>query len=306
MSDGFGLIDHNIKNISIKLYIDEIKLAPDKNEEKWSYIGVLAVPNACFTDTLSNLLGFKEDVNYQGVIHFDELKNKSAKSPKIIIAEKWLRFTQSSNSNIYFKILGLKIQNLCKEAFDEDHFHSTVYHRFLRTAITGLLNGVFKDYVHIEITDIIHDSTNKPRHWEELPISKMIEEDSLGRLDFVCNEIQFIRSDHTNTEGHHQHSHFIQLIDLILGNTRYILDFPKYYKGADFLCNNWHTLISELNHKNKSFKYKSKFGISYFPSKKFTYDDILDDRHKYKDNFFQSKTILWENKDIIQPTLFKF
>lgn len=301
----FELSSKQLSEKSVNLYIDEIKQAPDAKGIIWTYIGVLAVPYYAYKDILAQLLDMRD--GYNGALHFIDLKNKQLSSPKIKTADRWLACAQNENSDIYFRILGIKMSNLCKEAFDEDKFGSSVYHRFLRSAILALLNGVFhnSDYHCVNIHEIYHDRTNRPPHWNSKSIDKIVNSDQHKRLKFHCSEIVFINSDHTAKDGHAEHSHFIQLIDLILGISRYILDSPAKANGAEFLTKGYFKFISELNDKNKSFKYRKKCGISYFPKDSLSYSELIDENNyeRYKNNFFNSKQILWSNQEYEQPDL---
>jgi hypothetical protein len=285
---------------AIRLYIDEIKMAEDRNLKKWIYIGVIAVEEDHRLELLNQLN------QHDCYLHFEEIRKKSDRSPNLAAARKYLDLAFSDNSKFKFRILGLAMDRLNPSAFGDEKVPSRAYHRFMRSTILALINGIFHEsrYSKVQVLEIVHDRTHHAKHWETLPIKQIAKDHS--RIDFKTDRIRFINSNHKAEDGCVDSSRFLQLIDLILGTFRYVLDGPQYSrnKGAESLADSFHDFVRRVNDPNKRFKYKNHCGISYFPKLQLS-DDELSTLKRYNDSFFNSKEVLWSPRGaLVQTDLF--
>ena len=282
---------------SIRLYIDEIKMAEDRNSKKWIYIGVIAIEDG------NQLEIYNELKMHDRYLHFEEIRKKSDRSPNLAAAHDYLDLAFAENSKIKFRILGLAMDRLNPSAFGDEKVPSRAYHRFMRSTILALINGIFhaSRYSKVQVLDIVHDRTHHAKHWETLPIKQIARDNP--RIDFKVDHIRFINSNHKAKDGCVESSRFLQLIDLILGTFRYVLDGPQYRrnKGAESLADAFHDFVRRVNHPKRRFKYKKQCGISYFPKLKLS-DEELDTLKRYDDNFFNSKEVLWVPKGALFQT----
>ena len=299
VGDQFDLSGNASESVRVRLYLDEIKPSKDRHGSEWMYIGVLAVQEHAHADVLSVLAA--DD----SVLHFDDLRSKSERSPKLSAAKSWLNFVTVDDSPVRFKILGISMDRLNKESFGDEKVVSRAYHRFMRSAITALINGVFHrdTYSDVEVLQVIHDRTNHAPHWETLPLKKIGEEHQ--RVHIGCECIEFLNSDHRATDGHPEHSRMLQLIDLILGSFRYVMDAPEYKKnrGAEYLAKSIYGFVGRLSHAGKQFQYKRQCGISYFPKTSLTTEELFSDK-RWGDHFFSTKPLLWSPRGEVQEELF--
>lgn len=297
--DQFELSRNASESVRVRLYLDEIKPSKDRNGDEWMYIGVLAIQEHAHADVLSVLAA--DD----SVLHFDDLRSKSVRSPRLSAAKDWLNFVAGDDSPIRFKILGISMDRLNKESFGDKKIVSRAYHRFMRSAITALINGVFHrdTYSSVEVLQVIHDRTNHAPHWETLPLKKIGEEHQ--RIHIGCESIDFLNSDHRANDGHAEHSRMLQLIDVMLGSLRYILDAPSYKKnkGAECLAKNIYDFVERLNHPGKQFQYRRRGSISYFPKMSLTTAELFSDK-RWSNHFFNTKPLLWNPRGEVQEELF--
>ncbi len=288
------------QTVSIRLYLDEIKQAQDRNGRVWMYIGVVAIREEHHKD----LVTFLAEEDY--ALHFDDIRKKRPDSPKVQVAEQWLNLIAADTSPIHFKVLGIAMDRLNEAAFGDEKVCSRAYHRFMRSAMLGLINGVFhkKKYSSVEILDVYHDRTHHAAHWETMPLKKIGEQ--CNRIDIKCEQIEFINSDHRKDDGHIEHSRIIQLVDLILGSCRYVLDAPECKKkqGAEYLAKNIHEFVARLNHEGKRYNYKHRCGVSYFPKTTLSAEQLTCPEEQWKNHFFNTKPLLWNSRGESQGELF--
>ncbi|HEC87590.1 MAG TPA: hypothetical protein ENI49_07000 [Thermoplasmatales archaeon] len=337
----WGELSANTKTkdeIKLEVYSDEInrvKLSIDNSV--WMYIGALFVPinfkDYCLTK-LNNLrcvkygnwhdeesecpqqCGFHEDNDTE--IHYKNLhKSKSDAGPKI--AKNWINkfmiqeSCQKHRKPVYLNILGLNLSNMNLELFGENKGRDlTIYNRFYRSVLKGGINYFFRDYRRITIRQIYHDKGSQETHelfsWH--PIYRIGLESE--KIKIERDEIEFIDSDHRKSGK--KESHFIQLIDLILGATYVCLHNPsdrreKKEVGLAFKPALTVLLDRKKNPNNNYMEgsyyhsnYYRTYQISFFPKKKMELDEIFNQLDVYgnqmtenmriEDNFYYDRPIL--------------
>lgn len=136
-----------------------------------------------------------------------------------------------------------------------------IYNRFFRTATLGRLKYYFGEYEKIVIKRIFHDRNELENdeifNWHTIQSIKKKEE----QIEFDEKHIYFIESDHRKEKNFPKESHFIQLIDLVLGATKQYLDAPNDRPGCNEIGQMFLPLIERLNDENKSNNPRSRLII---------------------------------------------
>jgi len=328
------LMESVLNAITVTLYCDEIvnvRLEDDilgGEPEYWDYIGILAVPESKREALLKKLLNARclnpdnevwegcesrcrwhDDNNTE--VHYTDLDD----TKKYKIACSWVDLLiQNGKRNwdlIYFYILGLNRSKLDLERFgpaNQQNRDVTIYNRFFRTAVQKSTKSFFHRFDLIIVENVYHDVGSEQDH-EYFPwhvVWKLGWEDE--KLNFNCNEIAFISSDHRKSDGDPVHSHFIQFIDLLLGSTFNILHYASgnpnkvdiALRAKELLGDR---LIGRPNNKNSRYHYFGRQRIEFFPRENLSsYDaDSIVYRMKRMDNFYTGRELRIGRR--LQPVL---
>ena len=319
-----------MKKVTVSLYCDEIKECllklPFGANEKWTYIGVLIVPDSISTHLYSDLVNMRclaeppnqwkscevkckwhsknnTEIHYQGI---DD-------STKFKIASKWVDYWLNDRNNIYFYILGINLTKLNMQKFGpigQQDRHSTIYNRFFRTAIKKALKTYFSQYDIIVIKDIFHDEGNVEHHdyfpWHS--IFKLHSEEE--KLYFSSNRIKFISSDHRMQPNNDMHAHFIQLIDIILGCFMNCLHANSKNKNKLGLAKQSFELVSRLvrepDNPNSRYNYFGRQMIDFFPREDLKRIDENSLMYKYRslNQFYKKRMLAIEDYITGQTSIF--
>ncbi len=171
MKDFFGT-EISPKNICLSVYSDEriVDSKQHPNEEHWNYITILMIPDTKKTDLLAVLNKHRDrrDVRYQSELHFHKLDKGSEISSVTRLAKLWLKeIVNDTDRRLYFKVLGIKRDNLAFERFGPGDTHygkyATIYNRFFRTAFLGAVNLYCPkhEYKTVTITELYHDKQGR-------------------------------------------------------------------------------------------------------------------------------------------------
>jgi len=287
-----------IDRLSILLFFDERKLTINRRGDSWIYIGMLGVRTRDFETVLRSLLDVRGTVNteitYKGLNHRSRRKN----SRKVKVAREWLEFVKNDNLKIFhFYILGLYWDNLIKEFFDGTE--AGVYRRFISTAIRyGVKTFFFPEAHSVEIARIFHDRSvmeNDPIfNWRAIWDVEVGEEN----IFFSNRDILFIDSDHNKETRYTKESHFIQLIDLILGSCTQCLDGLSHRSAKIEVAETIYPLISRLvnektcNNRNSRYCYVNRCLVKFFPSKRLSVNELNDTERRATSQFFTNRDLL--------------
>ncbi len=319
------------KSITLNLYCDEVKECPLKISqldvyEKWSYMGMLIVPEfisddlskdlfnlRCLADpprvwgSCSNYCKYHEQNNSE--IHYEETNN----TIKFKIARNWVQYWVKDKEKIYFYILGINLSKLDLNKFgpkEQQDRHSTIYNRFFRTAIKKALKRFFAEYDIIMVDNIYHDKGNLEDHeyfsWHSIYKLKS-EED---KIYFNNSQIVFLDSDHRSKNGDPVHSQFIQLIDIILGCVVNCLHYnstnKNKYELASIAYEIAHIIIQRPNNKNSRYNYFKRQAIEFFPKEDLRGLDENSLEYKFKrvNQFYTNRKLLIEEHRIGQISFF--
>lgn len=274
------------------------------------YLGLLAIPE---NQRLEALKILEED--RKAVPYFRELKStKLTQRPKIELAKRWLRRVMEDDQKCFhFYILGLNMDNLERRAFGDTNREQfrRIYNRFFRSAVAYTLKYFFGDSDQIEVLAIFHDRTEMEHDdlfdWHTIWKLEMKEE----KIVFKSDKIKFIDSDHDKEEDYPDDSHFIQLIDLILGSVRQCLDCTSTKDGIIEVAKEFLPLVERLtdkhryNNPNSRYRYYRRCSIAFFPSKKLTVKDLGDQWKRIQSSFFVQRPSLLAEKLSGQQKLFE-
>ncbi len=208
-----------------------------KDNSIWTYIGLLFVPSKRKEKLLTQLKNLRcvehnkwhddknrclkncnfHEKNYTE-IHYRFLHRSNA---RFRIAKRWIKFIINNGIDhgyISFNILGLNLSKMDLDLFgDKKGRHYTIYNRFFRSILKGSISYFYPNYEKVKISNIYHDKGGQQNH-DYFPWHTMYKlSSSVDNLEFCCDTIEFIDSDHRKSKK--AESHLIQLIDLILGAT---------------------------------------------------------------------------------------
>lgn len=324
-----------MNKVKVNLFCDEIKEVKlktfTKENQKWYYLGLLIIPQEYEENILNSLFNLrclheeKNQLNWPGSepcemscgyhktnnteIHYKDATDYASSE----IAKKWIDYIVNQNrENIYFYILGLNLTRLDYSYFGQENVHDRVfriYNRFFRTALQKSVKSYFSEADKIIISNVFHDRSDAlethdyfPRH----PISKLNREDE--KLDFECDRITFLDSDHRKSND--SHSHFLQLIDLILGVTFNSLHYSSENEKKVKIADKFEPLLSRLIDKPDNFEsdynYVGRLAIEFFP--KYDISDIDPESQNFeynlkrKDSFYKNRELKLKNRN--QMSLF--
>lgn len=169
-----------------------------------------------------------------------------------------------------------------------------MYNRFFRSNIKYGIKTFYDNNVIID--NIYHDyssqgDTHEYFSWH--PIYSLSKEG----INFNCSKIKFINSNHNDSNK--PLSHFIQLIDCILGATYTCLHNPTKIEKKKVVAKNYYNVLSTIMGKMPGKAYKNSTyyrcnHISFFPKNKLSYAATIDG----KDTAFKDKNNYYYDRDI--------
>lgn len=269
--------------VAVRLYADEVKPFPSPADgHRWMYIGVLAVPEHLHDYALSVLASARQEVGYDGEVHFAELTQHH----KIRLAQRWLQSVLSDDRKCFhFHILGINVSKLRREAFGESRREQErrIYNRFFRSTVAYVLKGFFlgePSVGQVRVVAVFHDRS-------EMEHDELFDWHTMWRLAreetglvFDQRRIHFIDSDHHKEQEFPSESHFIQLIDILLGATRQCLDYTSDKPGLIQVAETFQPLLERLtdprraSNPNSRYRYYRRCSVSFFPSTALRVDQL--------------------------------
>ena len=148
--------------IAVRLYVDSSGPCDNELGERWLYIGLLAIPEDRYGDTVRWLAEDRISAGYDREVHFVDLRNYSyayCYNEKTLLAKRWVeRVIWDDQKVFHFHLLGLNLTNLQHQAFgtgsEQDR---NIYNRFFRTAMAYALKYFFGSVVVIRV---FHDRSS--------------------------------------------------------------------------------------------------------------------------------------------------
>ncbi|MCK4307675.1 DUF3800 domain-containing protein [candidate division WOR-3 bacterium] len=300
--------------IKLYLYADEIKKFSNLNGESWMYIGLVIITEDEKNELFHCLMRARKDANYSRELHFRDINRLSERSEKTQLCKKWIEITLSENRPrlVNFHILGLNLSNLQHQAFGEKKGQArNIYNRFFRSTTSNCLKYYFAKYKKITVKTIFHDRN-------ELENDELFDWHTIWRIEteeekisFDNRNICFIDSDHLKEKDFPNESHFIQLTDIILGAASLCLDKTNNREGSNEIAQMFLPLIERLNdnrranNPNSKYNYFRKCGLSFFPKKRLTLEQLKDRWERTRSGFYKNRPIILREKMSGQENLFQ-
>lgn len=297
--DLFGINKSEDKFISLSIYCDEIKRNSNVNGEQWFYLGMLLIPDAKKNAAIKKLNDARTVANYPSELHFSKLTNLSNSkdyNEKTLLAKLWLDLLIKDYTDqcFYFNILGINVDKITWQLFGNhnyEHFENA-YTRFFRTLIKSSLNNFFKDN-KIIVSAIFHDveqSLKKHEYFNWNAIYKLRNE--MQNVSFLKESVLFIDSDHEKEEIYSDESHFIQLIDLILGSFRLAFDKTTKREGSTEISKIFAKHLKAMMDNPFNQKYFRKYSFSFFPSQRLKSGELTNDWTRILCKFYNKRELL--------------
>lgn len=299
----FGKTENSNDEIRIFIYCDEIKVIRNYLGEKWFYLGMLMVEESKKKDVLRLMNQAREESNYYSELHFSKLSNFSYAndySEKTFLAKKWMELIlgDGGTKNFYFNILGINADNLCWQFFgNRKEQKQNAYNRFFRTLLKSSINYFFPQK-NVVIVELFHDKEQAMQlhqYFDWHSIYRLTNE--LENVHFESQFINFIDSDHSKEEIYSEDSHFIQMIDLILGAFRQSFDKSCKKDGCNEIAEIFSPLLQKIiefpYNKNSRFGYYRKYNFGFFPPHKMNPSDLLNDQKKMSSCIFKNRGLFF-------------
>jgi len=200
----------------------------------------------------------------------------------------------------HFHILGLLLHHLHRPAFGKkgSDQERRIYNRFFRSTVAYVLRGFFGGYGRVTVRVVFHDKTEMERdpYFDWHTIWKL--ESEYSEMDFSTSRIEFIDSDHRREKRYPDHSHFIQLTDLILGATKQCLDFTSRSKQLMEVGKHFLPLVQRLtdsrhrSNPNSRYLHFQRCSISFFPRRRLRAKELADPLKRELSGFFHQRRLL--------------
>lgn len=294
----------NESKIELDIYIDEIE--PEKNCN-YIILGALFVPKNSKEEILAKMLNTRcQNTNYNKwhknfnscsykskcrqewhnmnncEVHFSDIRKGRKNRSMINISKSWLKLFSNNNKKIYSNVLFINLDNLKVSFFGYSSVKANIYNKFVRTLINYGLRCFFQTYDKIIINNIFYDEkTDLERHYffNKSNLDKLAYE-STKDIEFK-NKIIFLKSDHKEEKEYPNESHFIQLIDLLIGSVRHNIFRTSESKLKDDVARTIRPLLNRL----KGNRFDSiNLKISFFPKKKIETVKDLNNKVTYERN----------------------
>lgn len=199
-------------------------------------------------------------------VHFTDIRDSRVNKSLIEISKSWLKQFSSNNKKNFVNILCIDLDNLDSSFFGDESKKANIYNKFFRTVIDYGLKTYFSKYGKIIIKNIFYDKKEElERHYffNYRNLEKLSYESSKN-IEFA-NKIVFVNSDHKEEEIYPDESHFIQLIDLIIGAIRHNIFRISDSKKKDEVARKIRHLLNKLRQK---YFDSSILRVSFFPKNK--------------------------------------
>jgi hypothetical protein len=291
------------RTTEIEIFADEIKPFKNRIGETWLYLAILIIPIRKKERLLERLLAPRKRIPCDSEIKCHDLD----KSTKRILAEKWIDVVlrDKDEKSLYFDVLGLNLSKLHLPTFGDEQF-GNIYNRFFRSCVLHGINTCFSNR-NVTVLNIFHDNGDQSNH-EFFPWHCIycIEGQS-KRIEFSNKQIVFINSDHREPDGGIE-SHFIQLIDLLVGLSSHCLDFVSKNQARTKIAQKYLPLLERMMKNpmnvNSSYGHTKKYLISFFPKKQLSAKQLLNPLERQLSGFYQTRPLLLKDHLSNQQTLF--
>lgn len=292
----------------IRFFVDESKPQPKHHRrgESWLYVGVLGIPEDKIDSAAERLVRARDRAcpGYDGEVHFEQIRDGRKKR----VAAAWMDdVLHDHTGTFHLHVLGINQDLLNEAAFGDDDAtqRRRIYSRFVRTSLAYAAKSFFPGD-DVVVVDVVHDRTQEMEDdaWFDWHVPYAAARDNGVR--FESSRLAFTDSDHRREPLRPRDSHFVQLIDVLLGSVRQCLDFPSERPEAIELGTKMLPLIERMmsgkRNPNSRYHYVDRCSVSFFPSSPLSLEQLADAEERRRSGFVQKRELLLATRD--QPTLF--
>jgi hypothetical protein len=285
----------------VRVYADDTKQQLNVRGERWMYLGLVAIAHDRHGEALDLLLQDRDAAGYQGEVHFSECSDYRMAA----LARRWLdRVLWDDPKDLFrFHVLGIRMDHLHRRSFGDGGSKNErrIYARFFRSALSYALQSLFPSPVAVQA--VVHDGG-------DLEKDDLFDWHAIWRLgrdvegvDFDCERVVFVNSDHQKEGAHPTESHFVQLTDLVLGAVRQALDATSAAEHKIALGRQVLPLVQRLTsprlarNRNSRYRYVGRCSLSFFPKLKLTVAQLRNPYERLRPSFFSGRESLLANND---------
>jgi hypothetical protein len=298
-----------LPDVRVLLYADEIKPFTNSIGERWMYIALLAIRENEFENSLNALQSCREQSGYNGEVHFKRMHSRQ----KADVGKLWLKeVMHDSQKRFHFYVLGLRLDYLQWLAFGPTSTSqlAAIYNRFFRASVAYVLRSYFGALNKIVVSCIFHDDSEMKHDrlfdWHTIwRVGK-----SYGNVVFENPQIEFINSDHRKEPNYPDHSHLIQLTDLVVGATKQCLDMTSNNPYKIEVAGHFLPLVDRLcdemrrGNRNSRYEHAHRCTVSFFPRNKLSLQELEDQWLRVRSGFFCNRRMLLKDHLTGQRGLF--
>lgn len=294
------------KEITINVYHDEREIS-----NNWLYHSFLLIPILNEEDALNLLNETRQKTGWWKELHFKNLGNTRAET---CLAVEWIDlFSQSLFEKLYFYFFGVNYQNLDRTWWNKSQRDFRIYNRFFQIGLYGAIKWFFLTVGFEKVTLQNIFSDKKSREGEDRFHTQPVEEIKMKSLfkgeDIVFEHPEIIEmdSDHEKEKSYPSKSHLLQFVDLIMGTFSQILDNTSSSKGKCMAADKClrFKLPAKLMQLNINSRYYQRYAMSFFPARKLTKTEILEDNIAAKVNqFYNVREVKYINRSQLPLPLF--
>jgi hypothetical protein len=291
----YDIDGHLTKRVSrVVTFADEIKPSA---ESPWAYISVLSVPWEKVGGALERLMEDRLAAKYDYELKWKNLsKRQLHASPGATeqLARAWLTRLVNEHDLWRFSITGIDTSRLVMSQFGDkkgDQIANS-YRRFYRATLKRHVSSLHWHSDVVVVERCYHDEEGRLETDEWFASHPIAIVGARDTVTFKEEQIRFVSSCHRKGGNHQKASHFIQLVDILGGAPRYVLEAVGRNHARDSVVQPFIPLLERINDPKRagnvrsSYKHVGRASISYFPSREITEADLEDEFLRAQSSFY--------------------
>ncbi|MDD4352907.1 MAG: hypothetical protein PHN56_00465 [Candidatus Nanoarchaeia archaeon] len=227
-------------------------------------------------------------------LHYSEL-DKSVEKSKIAI--NWINLLKNElTKKLFFKIFIVDLNKLDKKRFGSKNKIYNIYNKFFKISVGGIKKYLFGNKT-ICINKIIHHTETGLNNHTLFKYSS-----SLGlnkyNINILNNEIEFYSHNNRfcSDEDCFKKTHFIQLVDLIIGSFMELLIYKSKNEYKIKVAECLREIFENKKYKNYSVTFFPKYSIeelkninqNYLNNENISDEEVLNRMFKFTQNFYNT------------------
>jgi hypothetical protein len=296
MTTSGGLLGDQIvidKSISVYVFHDEREIP-----NKWLYHGFLYISAGELSRIREKLHQKRNEIGYDDEIKFRKLRNTNKINQ---LAIDWVKIAidEILGQNMWFYFFGVNYTKLNKEVWSHKRVprEFKIYNKFFQIGLYGSIKWFFGEYDICIIEGVFSDRRNLPSGdaFAYEPIEKIflrtLQSEAKPFVNFRFFRIAQINSNHKMEPRFSSYSHFVQLVDLLVGGFSQIYDATSKDEGkckiAELLLNKGlpHEIMG-YGKQHFDSKYYKKVCVSFFPRDRLDKNTLLEGSWRYMTDQF--------------------